>query len=335
MANNETGTASNIADLFSKLSTFAVTAGWTQDYSASDRLFLHKGSCYVAFRWASSSPTAAGIYQALGFINSATAPGSHTDDSGSGVISGTDATIKTGRHVPLVNSSMAYWFFTSGTKDYVHAVVQVAGGDYRHFGFGNLDKQGSWTGGEYAYGHLVSPTAGSSRQTFSDATTLLDGCSGINTGSPGAGSFSSVQPFVATVHAESLPNEGGSSKWCLCWGGGAPNTTDRGSNTRRYMQGGFRAGPTATMFGRFQGTLLTGLLPAYSIPIFYQDPSNTSRYYPVGNMPDVRGIKMDAFVGGQEVSIGTDTWVVFPSKALLAFGSNNTSNQGIAYLKNA
>lgn len=335
MANNEQGTASNILDLFTKLSTFAQAAGWTEDYSATDRLFLHKGSNYTSFRWAAASPTAAGIYQALGFINSATAPGSHTDDSGQGVVSGTDATIKTGRHVPLVDSSTPYWFFTSGTKDYVHVVVQVAGGDFRHFGFGKLDKLGTWTGGEYSYGHRVSPTSGTSRQVFADAAQLLDGCAGINTGTPGAGAFASVQPFVASVHAESLPDQGGSSKWCLCWGGGVPSTNDRAGNARRYMQGGFRAGPTATQFGRYAGTLLTGLVPMYSIPIYYLDPSFLSRYYPVGVMPDVRGIRMDAFVGGQEVSVGVDTWIVFPSKALSSFGSNNTSNQGVGYLKNA
>lgn len=330
MANNEIASASNIADLFTKLSTFAVAAGWTQDYAASDRLFLHKGSCYVAFRWAASSPTGAGIYQALGFINSGTDPGSHTNDSGQGAISGTNATIMAGRSVPLVNSTMPYWFFTDGSN-YVHVVVQVAGGDFRHFGFGSLDKIGTWTGGEYSYGHLVTVTTGT-RAINGDSTVILDALAGIATGSPGASATATVQPFAASLHIESAPNQSGSSKWALAWGGGTPSSNDRGGNSRANVQGGFRGGPTAVAFGRFTGTLLTGLVPMYTIPQYYKDPSN-ARYYPIGLMHDVRGCRMDAFVGGQEVSIASDTWIVFPAKALATFGASNTGMQGIAYKK--
>lgn len=331
----EAGTASNIADLFTKLSAFAQADGWTEDHADTDRLFLHKGTCYVAFRWAAASPTCAGIYHALGFINSGTAPGSHTDDSGQGAISGTNATILAGRSVPLVDSSMPYWFFSGTSPDYVYASVQVASGDFRHFGFGTVDKLGTYTGGEFAFGQRFSTAGGTAGLSVrGDSTHLLDALAGIATGTPGGTAPATMQPFAPSFHIEGLPNEGGSSKWALAWGGGTPSLNDRGGNARYFVQGGFRGGPIASAFARYSGTLLTGLVPLYSIACHYKDPSN-ARYYPLGYMPDVRGCHMGAFVGGQEITVGVDTYVVFPAKALTTFSSTaNTRMQGIAFLKN-
>lgn len=332
MANNEQGTASSIADLFTKLSTFAVAAGWTQDFAASDRLLLHKGICFPSFRWASSSPTCAGIYQALAFVNSGTDPGNHTNDSGQGAVSGTDATILAGRSVPLVNSSMPYWFFTSGSADYVHVVVQVAAGDFRHFGFGNLTKAGTWTGGEYSYGWRYKQSGGIGSNAITlDSTMLLDAISGSVVG--GGGLPNTMQPFASCVHAESLPNEGGSSKWALAWGGGVPSSNDRGGNARVFMQGGLRGGMAQVAFHRYNGSLVTGLVAMIPVNVWYRDPVNTTRWYRMGQMPDVRQVRMDAFVGGQEVTVSTDTWIVFPAKALTTFGAANTRSLGVAYLK--
>ncbi len=318
----ENATATNIADLFTKLSTFAVANGWTQDHAAADRLFLTKSTVSVAFRWDAATPTCAGVYQHTAFIAAGTAPGNHTNDSGQGQVSGTDATLLTGRRVTLVNSTMQYWFFEEDT--YIHIVVETSVGTvYRHFGFGLLDKFGTWTGGEYSY---AGRTTGATNPQASTAyTELLDGFAGNN-----GSNLTTIQPFVACLHIEGAPGEGGASKWGLLLGG-APTVNDRGGNARVQIVGSYRGGPTTTPFGRYSGTVLQGLVPLVPQAIFYRHPT-LSRVYPLGVMKDVRQTNMKAFAAAQEVLIGSDTWVIFPSRSK-GSGTDETQNQAVAYKK--
>lgn len=321
----ETGTASSIADLFTKLSTFAQANGWTENHSASDRLFLSRNNVYVAFRWATSSPAHVGIYQALGFINSATDPGNQTSDSGQGAIGSTDAVLDDGRNVRLVNSTMRYWFFEDDY--YIHAVAEAITGTFRHFGFGELVKLGTWTGGEYAYGDKVT-TVNNALATTDTASFLLDGRAGFAAG----GSRTAIQPYVASLHCESMPGQAAASKWGLVWSGSTPSAGDRGGNARVFVLGGFRSGMIATSFARFSASATNGLLPMYPIQLFYRNSTNA---YPVGYMKDVRGVNIKNFLGGDEITVGADTWVLFPSlqKGSTAGTYGSTRNQGIAYRK--
>lgn len=318
----------NVADLMGQLETFAVANGWTSDYSASDRLFLTKSTCSVAFRWASSSPTGIAIYQHTAFINSATDPGNHTNDSGQGAISSSDATLMgtSSRSCPVPNTGGQYWFFEDDT--YIHVVVETSAQQFSHFGFGILTKFGTWTGGEYSYGWKLDNTIGTgANATLTGNTFLLDGRCGITSGA-------SYDQYCATVHMESLPNQTASTKWGIVWAGGAANTgTDRAALARMNVQGGFRGGPVAESFGRFGGAASDGLVPMYPINLWYDDPTTTA-WYPIGQQPDVRGMNVKYFLGGDEVVIGSDTWVVFPARyknSVSATGS--TRNLGMAYKK--
>lgn len=322
-----TGTATSIADLFTQLSTFATDPlqGWTQNYAASDRLFLSKNNVYVSFRWANSSPVHVGIYQALGFINNTTDPGNHTNDSGQGAIGSTDAIIDDGRHVRLVNSSMRYWFFED--DNYIHVVAESSTNVFRHFGFGELAKLGTWTGGEYAYGLRVL-TANDAVATTDTVTAGLDGYSGFVVG----GNRTGVQPYVATVHCESLPGQAAASKWGLVWAGSTPTTNDRGGNARVFIHGGFRSGLIANSFARFSASATNGLLPMYPIQLFYRNSTNV---YPIGYQKDVRGVNIKNFSPADEITVGGDTWVLFPTllKGSTAGTTGASRNQGIAYRK--
>lgn len=315
--------ATTVQDLFNKLSTFAVANGWTQDHAASGRLFLSKSTVFVSFRWDTATPANVGIYQALAFAGSGTDPGNHTNDSGQGIVTGTNATLATGRSVALVNSSMNYWFFEEDT--YIHVVVETTVGSaaFRHFGFGIGTKFGTWTGGEYSYGQKQSTTAGTGTLAVrSDATNLLDGlASGV-----------AMTPFVASVHVEGLPSQAGTSKWGLVWDGGIPSTNDRAGNGRVWLPGGFRAGTTTGPLARFSGTALQMLLPLTPLNTFYSPNSTT--VYPLLTMPDVRAVNIKDYAGGQEIVVGSDTWVVFPSRQKDATtGGVGSQNQGIAYKK--
>lgn len=322
----ETGTATSISDLLSKLGTFAGTAGWTVDQSTSTILALTRSGVSVQLQCAASSPTCVGIYQSTAFINTSTAPGQHTNDSGQGFV-GTinDTNLLTGRNCLLPNSTMTYWAFED--DNYLHVVVEAATQQFRHFGFGALTKSGSWTGGEYSYGWRNNSSGNTNLGDAETISHLLDGLAGSATAA-------TQRPFMGTVHIESLPNQTASGKWGLTWAGGLANTgTDRGGTARENLQGGFRGGPVARGFGRFGGATGNGLVPMYPIGVWYDDRAN-ARWYELGWMKDVRGFNVKNFSGGDEVLVGSDTWLVFPAKYKLSVSANGgTFNLGMAYKK--
>jgi len=323
---NSFGTFTSVSDFFSKLSTFATTNGWTQNHSASDRLFLTNGTVSVAFRWATSSPTVAAIYHHLGFIDPGIDPGNHTDDSGNGEISSSDALLDDQRHVKITDSGGNYWFFEDAT--YIHAAIEYQTGYFSHLGFGILTKLGSYTGGEYCYG---TKEVSSSAHKSGVQSCLLDGVKTL--------SATNNSDEAATIHIESLPGQPAGSKWGLTGGTDSGTTflaagTDRGGIARAFIQGGFRGGPDSYQYARFNGNNNSGLIPMYPISCWYVDSSTTSDWYPLGYQPDVRGINIDAFAAGDEITVGSDTWVVFPMKNRPEVdGTNNSGHCGIAYKK--
>lgn len=328
-------TATSIQDLFDDLSTFLVANTWTDRAltpSSGRKGFAHTGApdqIEVQFRWDTGTPQFVGVYQSTGFTSAATDPGSHTNDSGQGVVSGTNATIGTGRNVKLVNGSMPYWFFEKHSGDYYcHVAVQVAAGPPQqiyHFGFGCLRKFGTWTGGAYSYG-MNLPAA--STATMPDGTILLDGLAIIGSASQRA--------FVGSLHAEGLQNMAGSTKWCLVWADSGAQSTDRAGNARNFVQGWFRGGPVARFFARPAAQSLDGLVPTYpGGPLFYRDlvPA-TDELFPLGMQPDVVGVNIQNFAVGDQVYDNEtgNTYVVFPGWRNLTTGSNDTDYLGVGYL---
>lgn len=154
----QTGTANNLSDLLSKLATFAQTLGWVVDKlitGTQPGLFVHNAHGY----WSTGVGTS--LYDTLyisgntGFDTSVAwnaQPGTSMTYHGPwGTYYGVGTTNLTG---PFTS----YDFF--GTPDYLHVVVQISPGRFRHFGIGILDKEGDYTGGHYAYGTRVN-TGGS------------------------------------------------------------------------------------------------------------------------------------------------------------------------------
>lgn len=324
----ETATASSVSDLFSKLSTFLVAQSWTDRAltTAGTKGFARTAATdpiEVQFRWDTGTPEYVGIFHSLGFTAVGTLPGNHTNDSGQGVISGTNATIATGRHARLVNTTMPYWFFEDDY--YCHVVVQVNAGPPEqliHFGVGNLIKRGTYTGGSYCYGAKRSGVTSSA--VMADGSMILDG---LATGS-------GMTAFVPSLHAALLQGQGAAEQWYLVWADSASGNqgTDRNSDDRHFVQGGFRGGLAPRFFARPSAQAVSGLIPMYPISLFYRDivPA-VDEVFPLGDMPDVFGVNIEHFTVGQEVDQGGDTYLLFPSWRNQ--NSNGTRFQGIAYKK--
>lgn len=327
-----TGTATDLEDLLSKISTFAVTThgGWTQGYlnTTNGWFELHKGSLSVSFKWTKTgTPTVLSVHQATGFISSGTAPGAHTADSGNGYNTGTtghtNANLLTERCVSEIGNGPFPAYYLFGGSDYIHVVVETVTGTYRHFGWGTLDKFGdNWVGGEYAYGHFQEQ-ATNGLAIDSNTQTLLDGAG-----------ISSDRLRCATIRITSgLANQSPAVWGVACAATSANLLNDTAGNVRRQIHGGFRTGMAARGFGSVIGSQSSGAIPMYSISAFYRDPSN-ARVYLLGYQPAVRGINVRNFEPAEEVLVGSDTWKIFPlSIRTSAAVAGRTLFSGIAYLK--
>jgi len=332
----ENGTAIDLEDLLAKLDTFATTthggwSGYTTNPNTTNGWFeLHKGSLSASFKYPTSSPLHLSVHQATAFVNDSTAPGKHTNDSGNGYnttdTGHTNANLLGERCVQDIGDGPfpSYHFFADDTTvDYIHVATLTAGGFYRHFGFGNLEKFGdNWTGGEYAYGHLQD-TGTNVNALDTDSHTLLDAV--CSTGE---------KQHCATLHigqSSGLLNCG-TARWGAVANDSSPNT-DTAGLPRRQIHGGYRGGMAARGFGNPIGNLSSGLIPLVPIPVFYRDPSNPRVQY-LGRMPDVRFLNIKNFEPEQEITIGSDVWVVFPhSLKTQSLIVNHSQNLGIAYRK--
>ena len=89
----------------------------------------------------------------------------------------------------------------------------------------------------------------------------------------------------------------------------------------------------------------TGGVPLDSFPLFYKaTTSDTSQHVCLGIYPGVRLVNMADFTPGQEITLASDTWTVFPLVAKgdfdnMGFGSDpqsvvNTGTYGLAFKKN-
>lgn len=334
------GSATDIDDLFGDLDTFLTGAlGWTLNGTVQNTGFgFSKGNIFVQFRYDGSSPVAPGrhlaIYQSLGYDSSV--PGDNPDDSGNGFrqISGTpaDASLDNSRGCsdfgdgPFPN----YWFFADTSPDYVHVVVEVRTDEFRHFGFGLLDKFGdNWTGGEYVYGQKATST---------NPTSLIDhvGLDALAAVQLGA---DDNRDDTATIHIEGLPGQDPAGKWGVSWSNlNSAAGVDRAGEERALTIGGARGGPVTAPMGGFGGSAATGLIPMQPINVFYVEPGvSGQRAMFMGTQKDVRMVNIRDIAPRAEIMISGDDWVFFPTSIrTLQTGSPPARSSfvaGIAYKK--
>ncbi len=323
----------NTADLISKLNTFLSANGWTTHHvPASGEFAAEKnpsGSTWItmAVQWDTSTPRNLGIYQWHGATyNSGASPWAQNNDSGNGAASTSNATISGNRRAFLGTAGAPQEFWAFEDDDYCHVVVRYDTDSYTHFGFGLLHKFNDWTGGEYCYGQEWTDVS-SNCAVQTNCSLLLDGLAAD------ASPITNMEERSATLHIEGMTEQAGSEIWGVAMGNqnSANLGTDRGANDRIHILGGFRAGLLVPHFGQFAGTVARGLVPMYPILVAYWNRTNAD-ITPLGTMQDVRGVSMRNFAAGDEITVGGDTWVVFPSrKRADAVASGTSVYQGIAY----
>lgn len=330
----QTGTATSQEDLITQLFTFATGNGWTQDELdlANNRGSLSNGGVFVHFRWDGTESGGAdniAMTQSLGFAGTGLAIDAHTNDSGNGQ-DGPD--LSSERRVSGIGNGpfTSYDFFLGTSPNYLYVVLEYAPGLYRHFGFGNIVKIGDWTGGEFCGGHVWEEDGVSDDDPDGTRHTIL--CDGLHTSTSGV---EELEP--ATLHVEGLPSQPGSpGRWANVGNGNNSDWRDVDGNgeDRAAVTGGIRGGYWIRHFGWTTANLLNGFVPLIPVPMVYEViGTSPTQYILLGFLPDVRHVQMKFFSPGQTVTVGSDTWHIFPGvrKRNQQDNQSETRNMGIAY----
>ena len=314
-----TGGATSHDNFFTSLDSFLTTNGWTQDIfnTTTNEGAWHKGTVYAQIRWDGTDNFT--LFHSLGISGSI--PG--TNDSGNGDTGSAPHTAERRCNVVGTLSAATYYFFADG--DYFHCALEVATGRFRHFGWGILDKEGDWTGGEYCYGHIWDQSAGNIDAPAASVHTV-----GLDSRNDGL-----TNQDCATVHIEGFPSQGGTSKW-----GVVTSLTAAGNDTagvaRVLLDGFMRDGPWPNAVLFIPANVNDGFVPMCFIEVYYRlESPSPDRYYLLGVQPDVMLINMKNINPGDEFSVGADTWKVFPTvrKQTLENNTEESWNGGIAYKK--
>lgn len=145
----QTGTVKSVTELLEKLSQFATELGWHYVQKTDTKLNLRSPN---GKHWAME------YKDRMLFTLCCTGFDAQRDafnQPGSSAL-GANAykTIKTTTTHLDKGNYVSYDFF--GTPRYLHIVVQIEAGKFRHFGVGELQKSMTFTGGEYAYGTYIN-----------------------------------------------------------------------------------------------------------------------------------------------------------------------------------
>ena len=322
----QTGTATDPNDLLQKLVTFLAANGWTQDMSQADgtgwRAHLHRSTTYVNLKsttgavnpWAftaNPAPTATDaalhIYLGTGFSGAA----NWNAQTGGPILNGTSN--NTGCSMPLPTGSVtAYHFFSDSSGDNVVVVVEKTTGVFTHLGWGvSLTKSGSWTGGPYFF----APVHGYS--FASDSTSAAGAQNGPTAKAPFVYSDSVFSAANAYVRADVDVFTG---KWLGCTGS---LSQPSGGYTGRNFVSEFRGGtavvtgiPTMEYFVERSFSTMTS--SATLVPIRVWAIRDSGGYSLLGVVPNIfYSIATDkGFSAGTEITIGADTYKVFPNFAV-------------------
>jgi hypothetical protein len=314
----ETGTATGVNDLLQKLSTFLAAQGWTinQDaVSGSGRwLSVQKGAeLFLNFL---SDPATTGTTDPGPWIHLRGATGYDGGlafTSQPGVQPGNSSANK------LTGAFTAYWFFEG--DDYIHIVIEIEAGRFRHLHGGTLDKACTFTGGTYCMGTALfySSVTASNPETMSNVY-------------PWSSATSSAGRPYNYIRADA--GDG------VQWHPNGQGETYRHAGMWREINSASGSEPYRVGFLRrlLQVTPsdVNGLAVLERPRALVKKLNNL--YALLGAPKDVRLCSIENMAPGGTLTIGSDEWLVFPwSLRSSTIGDVTTDKSGyyaLAYRKN-
>lgn len=272
-----------------------------------------------------SAPTVPGEWELPG--NSGGAYGLYfaTGTSASGICAAGGQPAIRGFQNPYAGPFPSLWMFSNATGDYLHFVLEIAAGRFRHMHIGPLTQFGTWAaaGGGY-YGGQYWTQSGLGVPP-GDNISIPNSNSSLLPWDNNPGFQNSCE---WTVHYVS-PNGSSTGAWVSpAIDHLTPTTLVQRRQAVASVRGGFNR-----MFKNISESLFSGLVPLAPImvgAVRSSDSPVTLRW--IGQIPDVRMVNMTNLIDGQTFAIGADTWQVFSAASKNgAPGQENSGVAGYAY----
>lgn len=328
-------TCSNIEDLISKVSVFAQSLGWTvARYAEFGQglvdpsqtryriLTLSKAGHDHATIYAGHTPNNPSTFRTFATFRSFGAVGTQEPES---YASRSDIAV-----VDVLTQGPYLNLYLFGTTEYVHGVIEHAAGRFRHFSFGKIIKKGTWTGGDYCVGHIWGQQSYENGNILYESHCVPFGKSQYNGGQ--TWNTNSIRcedsQLVARYTGGTMSNKYLHIPHDISTGSMGQAMVDAGP----YIQNNYRVNwPTIQAMEDYTYSHFNQRFSLTKLPVFCSD---TGGWRYIGEFPDVRCLRMDAFAPAEEVSIGSDTWKIFPIVAKQSSEPGERSyNYALAYRK--
>ncbi len=366
--NDDGGAAADLGDfLLNKLGSFMVNhALWVTNQSPASltlpeaELFTHAGSVGVpAPPFVFARCTGRGILHGLGtgidtaqeWFDQPGNPGvSPNSTTYSGFNSSPSTTVVTRSQCQFTGVMPAgalagHYLFTDGDGDtipgtYVHAVIQYSANNFRHMWFGMMEKFGTFTEGQYICGHYWDVNAGAIDQPYNGEHMpphVITGHSSVASGGTSEARVNRNSMFSAaglrsgiTWWASSGTTEGQVGPVPKAFGTINHNTENVGIGA--IAGGGNTLGTTLFQCEANLSAKARPLIPFIFMAQFNFESAN--RWGPIGRIPDCFRINMRNMAANEEITIGVNTYRVFPLvNHNSSVGADNpySGYEGVAY----
>lgn len=305
----ETGTATGVADLISKLNTFLTAQGFTfsSTWTNSTNTLgsITKGGNYWIYQYATSGATTLVLTTATG-------------STGTGLITAQPGVPSLQCWVNNIGGPyVAYHFFTDGSR--VNVAIEKVAGVFSHINFGSAQKLGSWSGGSYVTGLYTEESSATARGD------LLNGLNSV----PFSGKMDSNTP---TTNARGrrghirVPTAGAG----VALLGQVPGT---GTYSAYYIATGLQWEYQSEVLDASPNTFNNrAILAPVNIGHITANTVGTNPLYLIAVVPNVALVRIDNLSPGDLVN---GDWLVFPisQKNGPATTYVNSGTYGIAYRK--
>jgi hypothetical protein len=313
----ETGTATGVNDLLTKLATFLTSAGWTINRNAAEGsgrwLSVQKGS--DLFVNLVSDPATTGTTDPGPWIHMRGATGYNGSLAWTAQPGGQPNSSTSNK---MTGAFTAYWFFEG--DDYCHVVVEIEAGRFRHMQFGTLSKACTFTGGTYVMG----------TQLFYSTITPSNPDSMSNVFPWASNSSSSVaRNFIRADAGDGVQwhssYQSDTYRHCGMW-----REVNSSTGSEPYRVGFIRRMLEVTP------SAINGL-PVLLAPRALVRKVN-GLFANLGVPKDLRLVAMDNHQPGNIMTIGSDEWYLFPwtirSTTTADVTTDKSGYYGFAYRKN-
>jgi hypothetical protein len=311
-----TGAPTSLSDFLNSLNTFAVSAGFTSDFNGHAGflthdyyLAVHKNSCYLGYyvpdTTALPGTLTLQLWGATGYASS-TAPSAQAGASPNPSL----------LFPPPAGPYTGYHFFSTATSgiDYLHALLEYSSGNYLQIHGGCLNPVGGATPCTYVAGTAWSALAGGG--SSSDGGPSAQNFTPFS-GEAAAGTGWKMFQIRATVDSV--------ARWFY-----------PGATSPARAIGAVRSGSkNVHAFAREPNTF-NQLVPFIPLSLFVERAAGNIFSY-IGDVIDMRWVSLANNQAKDEITIGSDTWKLFPVVSKQPIGSPTaaTANYGFAFRKNA